>query len=276
MQVTIVVVSDVMLGRKVTLRMLQYDDYTWPFHGTVDVLRNADLTLGNLEGPIIPNCEPTDGRMVFCADPQAIEGLVWAGFDGLSLANNHRIDYHEIGYERTVANLEEAGIAAIANDRDMVREINGMRIGVMGLDDTLSWLRLDELIPAVEAAAQDVDVLIGLVHWGHEYHAEPSERQVLIGQAMIDAGMDVIAGSHPHRVQPMEVYHSGLIFYSLGNFVFDQMWSEETREGRILRLTLTVRGKGEIAIDYELIPVKIFNYGQPRLEPDWQTETDYK
>ncbi len=263
----VVAVGDMMLGRMVNIGSLRRNDFTWPFQQTAAVLQDADLTLGNLEGAIVEGCPLDETANVFCADPRAVEGLVWAGFDGVSLANNHAHDRGDEGFSATIASLEEAGIAAIDDSAIMIRDVQSIRVGVIGLNDVSAPLDLPTVLSSVEDVAHIVDVLIGLVHWGDEYVAEPTARQREVGQALIDAGMHVVIGSHPHWVQPAESYRDGVIFYSLGNFIFDQMWSEATCQGEIVRLTLIVEGK-QVRIDYQQIPVEILNFGQPRLVTD--------
>jgi poly-gamma-glutamate capsule biosynthesis protein CapA/YwtB (metallophosphatase superfamily) len=264
---SVVLVGDVMLGRMVNVTSIEQDDFTWPFQETADVLRGADLTLGNLESPVIEECPVNEVTTLFCAEPRSVEGLAWAGFDGMSLANNHRDDRGEEGLEQTVAYLEEAGIDPFFEERVMIREIRGVRVGVMGFNDVDAALNIDEVLPAVEAMAGQVDVLLGMMHWGYEYRPNYSWRQQYVGHALIDAGMDVVFGAHPHWVQPYEEYNDGLIFYSLGNFVFDQMWSDQTRAGQLVRLKLVVHpNPGDVEIGYEVIPVTIYDFGQPQFD----------
>jgi poly-gamma-glutamate capsule biosynthesis protein CapA/YwtB (metallophosphatase superfamily) len=264
---SVVMVGDVMLGRMVNVTNIEKDDFTWPFQETADVLRGADLALGNLESPVIEECPINEVTTLFCADSRSVEGLAWAGFDGMSLANNHSGDRGEEGLEQTITYLEEAGIDPFFGERVMIREIRGVRVGVMGLDDVDAALNVEETLAAVEALAGQVDVLIGMMHWGYEYRPNYSLRQQYVGHALIDAGMDVVFGAHPHWVQPYEEYNDRLIFYSLGNFVFDQMWSDQTRAGQLVRLKLVVHpNPGELEIGYEVIPVTIYDFGQPQFD----------
>src|SRR5690606_2415251 len=109
-------------------------------------------------------------------------------------------------------------------------------------------------------AAMISDMVIVSVHWGVEYKAKPNQRQILLGRAMIDAGADVVLGHHPHWTQTVEEYQDGVIIYSLGNFIFDQMWSEETRRGDVVEFKLDKTG----VLGYQVKPIKIYDYGQPR------------
>jgi len=265
-RITIVAVGDVMPGRAVNVQMEKLGDYTWPFQRTVDVLNPADLTIGNLETPIIDDCPVDFENRPFCADPKSVEGLVYAGFDGLSLANNHTLDQGEQGFLDTGGYLLDAGIQPLVTERTMVRDVNGVRVAVLAFDDTAGIdINLDEATEMIRQADRNAEVVIGIIHWGNEYVSEPTTHQRLLGQTMIDAGMDVVIGSGPHWVQPVEKYGDGLIFYSLGNFVFDQMWSWQTRQGYVAVLNITVEGDN-LTIDYEAREILIHNFGQPQFE----------
>lgn len=264
--VTIAAVGDIMLGREVALTSQRLDDYTWPFHATADQLSAADLTLGNLESVIVENCWIRNRTFILCAKPAAIEGLTYAGFDALSLANNHRFDYNQSGIDESITHLEAAGIAPVIDDRPAIFEVNDMTIGVMGFDDTLQYFEYDRLQPAIADTRARVDVLIAIAHWGFEYVDWPAERQTIVSQQLKAAGVDVIIGSHPHWIQPTIWDDNMLVFYSLGNFVFDQMWSLETRQGHIAYITLTLDHRDNLDIKYTLEPVTIYDFGQPRPE----------
>jgi poly-gamma-glutamate capsule biosynthesis protein CapA/YwtB (metallophosphatase superfamily) len=259
---TVIIVGDIMLGRQVNIEMAKRGDYSWPFHQTSDLLTDADLTLGNLETPIVPGCPFSSEGMVFCAVPRSVEGLTWAGIDAVSLANNHANTYGKSGLDETLSSLQQAAVHPILGGTMIVRDIRGIRIGVLAFNDSDKVLDLDRAVSMTRASSRQVDILIGLLHWGVEYQAEPTSRQREVGHRLVDEGMDVIVGAHPHRVQPVEEYRGKLIAYSLGNFVFDQMWWEETRRGEVMRLRLTKTLDG-VSVSHEMIGVEIHNYGQP-------------
>ncbi|NDJ53154.1 MAG: CapA family protein [Chloroflexi bacterium] len=263
---SMIAVGDVMLARTVNRQMITYEDWNWPYLETADILQEADLTIGNLETPITETCIPDDLSQVFCADTRSVDGLVWAGFDALSLANNHTMDRGEEGFQTTLDYLVAAEIAPIFESDYIYRdEINGINLAIVGFDDVNAARDFEPTLDLVEALDRRHDVVIGMLHWGFEYHPTANPRQEAFGRALVDAGMDVVIGHHPHWIQPYEEYNDGLIFYSLGNFVFDQMWSQQTRQGHILDLVIT-KEDDEIHYDYELIPVVIYLYGQPRVE----------
>lgn len=260
--VTLLITGDVMLGRQVGIEMVKRNDFLWPFHRTTDLLAGADLTLANLETPIVTGCPFSSEGMVFCADPRVAEGLAQAGIDGVSLANNHAYTYGEAGFDETLSYLRQAGVEPIPAGTLVVNTVDGLQIGILSFNDSDALLDVNWATAVVKESSHQVDVLIGLIHWGVEYQAEPTDRQREVGHALIDAGMDVIIGAHPHRVQPVEEYGGKLIVYSLGNFVFDQMWWDETRLGGVVRLKMVKTVDG-VTVSYELIRVKIFDYSQP-------------
>lgn len=260
---TIIAVGDVMLGRMVNKTSVEQDDFTWPFQPTRNVLSAGDLTIANLEAPLVPDCDLTGNGMRLCGDPRAVAGLSMAGFDVLSLANNHALDYDSLGRTETVDSLRAAGIDSVFDGSPVQREIKGLKIGIIAYDDHDRNLDIDRARRETAALAHQVDFMIAIVHWGYEYQPNPSARQRLLAHALIDSGVNVIFGAHPHWLQPIESYDHGLIFYSLGNFVFDQTWSSQTRDSMIVRLTVYREAAG-LNMTYELTPIEISGYGQPR------------
>ncbi len=262
-RVRLVVVGDLMLGRSINTECLRRDDFTWPFQETASILRDADLTLGNLETPIVTGCLSTDIGLRFCADPRAVEGLTFAGFDVVSLANNHTLNYEQEGLDETVRLLSAAQIVGLTDGSLAVFEINGMRIGIIAYDDTDWKLPIEETLAEVRKIAGEVDALIGYFHWGFENQPNASHYQQDFSKQLIDAGMDVVIGSHPHWLQPIVRYKGGVAFYSLGNFVADQMSFRRSMESVIVLLTLEKRPE-RLQVDYELLPMKLVDAGQPR------------
>lgn len=272
--ITVAAVGDVMLGRRVREQMIKKKDWSWPFRETAARLAQADITIGNLEAPMVTGCRQHDNRMVFCMNPEAREGLTLAGFDVLTLANNHMLNYGQEGLADTHWYLEQAEMQGTYDGELVMEEVGGQKIGFLGFDDVTQTLDLDEVSRQIGAADQTAGIVVAMVHWGNEYMASPSARQRQVGGVMARAGADLIIGSHPHWVQNVEKLGETLIFWSLGNFVFDQMWSEETRSGAIALLELKFQnsplrqglgGQAKLkTLEYELLPVRIYEYGQPR------------
>ena len=251
-------VGDIMLGRNVNVKMQKYQNFVYPFEKTANFLSQADITFGNLESPFYKNCPVVgSGTFKFCADYKAIEGLKLAGFDVLSLENNHIGNYGKGGLEQTKDLLKENSILGIDNNLTM-KQFNNLTIGFLAFNFTFGENH-KKALQSIEAAKTKVDILIVSSHWGNEYQKEPAKWQKDLAHQIIDSGAKLIIGHHPHVIQPVEKYKDGLIFYSLGNFVFDQMWSEETRKGLVAKINF----EGKNIKDYQTYTVLISDYCQP-------------
>jgi len=288
--ITIILVGDIMLNRGVEY-MIEREggrDFKFPFLKIADYLKRADIVFGNLEGPISDKGKKVGSIYSFRAEPAAIEGLSFAGFDILSLANNHAFDYGRTALEDCLTKLSNAQIEyvgagfnegeAYGGPTPIIKEIEGIKIGFLAYTNLgpeswkatpensgIAWVSekdLEKIKESIKSAKEKVDILIVSLHSGEEYAAEPTQFQIEFSKATINAGADLVIGHHPHVVQKSEKYKDKWIFYSLGNFVFDQSFSEETMRGEILEILIE---DGKIN---ELIPkkIKLNNYFQPRLE----------
>ena len=259
---SIFIAGDVMLGRTVMLKSLERKDPVYPFRKVADVMREADIVFINLENPIIDSCPPHDSGYIFCTDPSLIEGLLHAGVDVVSLANNHIFNYGISGKKETVMHLNDAGIMATGLSDLVKLERNGIVFGFLGFDKSEQnnpKLEQDE-IDLITASEEEVDVLVVAMHWGVEYQnkALPGVRD--LAREMIGYGADLIVGHHSHWVQDWEFIEGKPVFYSLGNFIFDQMWSEETKKGLTVKLIYDENG---VLSDYELLPTYMSSWAQP-------------
>lgn len=262
---TIVATGDVMLGRYVNVKIRKNNfDYTWPFHQTKDFLSASDLTLINLENPLLDPCPIDEIGMVFCSPTQSVEGLVFAGIDIVNLANNHMEDHGASGYISTLETLRQSGLQPSDQDNLVVVTRGDTSFGFIGFNrikqgKNHSILSDQEVIQRISDLDSQVDVLIVSMHWGNEYKSIPNQAQISLGHQAIDVGADLIIGTHPHVTQAVEEYQGKMIFYSLGNFVFDQMQSETTTKGEIVKIIFQ---DGDL-ISYNLVPIQIRDYGQP-------------
>lgn len=266
---TLIFGGDVMLGRSVNTQILKHGDLSWPFRQISSLLSEADLTMVNLESPFRSGCKPTDGGMIFCADPRSIEGLQTAGIDIVNLANNHINNQGEEGISETIDILNKNSIAFVGVDprvdpQKSIFTINNTNVAFVAFNDIppfvsgISQASPDNIKTQITSARKDADIVIATFHWGLEYEPRTS-RQVELAHLAIDSGADIVVGHHPHWVQASEEYLGKPIYYSLGNLVFDQMWSEETRKGLLLKLTYS----GSKLLKQEQLPIKIFDYGSP-------------
>ncbi|OGZ31020.1 MAG: AmmeMemoRadiSam system protein B [Candidatus Niyogibacteria bacterium RIFCSPLOWO2_02_FULL_45_13] len=256
--ITLLFVGDIMLSRLIGDIMAKKNDWRYPFLETADFLKGADVTFGNLEGPISSRGTKVGSIYSFRSDPRAIEGLLYAGFDVLSIANNHIWDYGADAVRDTLAILKDAGIGVTGGGvdyqeahRPLIKEVRGTRVGFLGYTDLISsslgsktakpaiaFLDIDLAISDVKEARKEADLVVVSLHWGNEYETTQSPNQEKVAKSLIDAGAQLIIGHHPHVVQPVMEYGGGFIAYSLGNFIFDQNFSLETKTGLILKVTL--------------------------------------
>jgi len=276
-----------MLSRDVGAIIRATGDPRAPFLETVGILKEADITFCNLESPFYDEGPPIEGEMVFGAEPVTIEGLKYAGFDIVSLANNHFGDQGTNGMNFTFSHLDEneieyigAGENEVEAREPIIIERNGVKFAFLGYNDVESAVRMgymatsnkpgiavlteDNLIQDIQYAKERAHVVVISIHWGVEYEETPTERQITFAHLAIDSGASLVLGHHPHVIQPVEEYNDGYIFYSLGNFVFDQMWSEETRIGLIARIFF----RGEQIERVETIEVTIHDSHQPAISDD--------
>jgi poly-gamma-glutamate synthesis protein (capsule biosynthesis protein) len=247
--VTLVFVGDVMLGRDVALAL--DGDWAAAFAGVSQWLVDTDLAFANLESPLT-DAPFSGGRFDLRAPPAAVAALQAAGFDAVSLANNHALDGGSAGLAETVDTLNQAGIIALPeSDEPFVLGFWDIRVAVVAFLDT--GLALDT--SQVFQAADQADTVIVLIHWGAEYYPV-TDRQCLLAQELAAAGADLIVGHGPHVLQPVEDVNGALVAYSLGNFLFDQPFPD-TRQGAILRVTLA-RGRHGVRIaELEVLPTLI-------------------
>lgn len=283
--VRIVLVGDVMLDRGVADKVQKQgqNDWRFPFLKIVDDLKTADLLFGNLESQISDKGEKVGSIYSFRARPEAIAGLKFAGFDVLSLANNHAFDYGRAALRDSFERLLDAGLAPVGAGLEnqafapTVKNVRGTRVAFFALTDQVApgWeakenrfglarvspKNLARIKQDVGLAKELADVVVVSLHWGQEYQSQASPAQKDLAHELIDAGADVIVGSHPHVVQETEDYRGRWIFYSLGNFVFDQSFSEETMQG--LAVIITIQNKRIQKI--ETRPVKINQFFQPEI-----------
>jgi len=261
---TLAFAGDVMLGRGIA-RALAGD---WPaaFAKVAGPLIEADLAFANLESPLTIAPQVNNGHDLRTM-PSAVNALSAAGFDLVSLSNNHALDAGEAGLAETITTLNSAGITGVVSHtagRLAGRTLRSpLRYQLFAFDDSIVPLDVRAAARLI-AAAEKADLVIVSLHWGGEYQAAPSPRQRFIAQSLARAGADLIIGHGPHVLQPVERMGKALVAYSLGNLLFDQPYPDDCRWGVILRVTLTARGNART----ELLPTVQEN-GQVRLaSPD--------
>jgi poly-gamma-glutamate synthesis protein (capsule biosynthesis protein) len=243
-----------------------------------ELLKGADLALANLETPVDDEFSFHTQGTVFTGDPELLDGVKNAGIDYLSLANNHIGDAGADGITETTRALRQreiaysgAGAQVRQARRPAVLEAGGQSIAVISCDAIASYYwatgnkagsyscEADDLRSRIRAAKREYDVVILWPHWGVEYRSRPTDGQRALARSWTRAGADIVIGNHAHWAAAMEEIDGKLVFYALGNFVFDQMWSEPTMEGVIVELTF----QGTELRQVRLHPTLLIDQAQP-------------
>ncbi|MFA5715115.1 MAG: CapA family protein [Candidatus Paceibacterota bacterium] len=263
----IIFVGDMMFDRGVEA-LMEKTSFAYPVEMIKNFLCTFDFAVGNLEGPI--NEKPkefSDESLMFSFDKKVVESLKSGKFGMLSLANNHTLNMGDKGLEETKSILKEDSIAFTGDpidcDADYISQKDGITFYGVNVtfpnncsnEEIADWVKETKFY-------NPETFLVVLVHWGMEYKTESSKEQEDLAHDMIDAGADLIIGSHPHVVQNIEKYKNKLIFYSLGNFIFDQYFSKDTQEGLGVGVEIYLEKK-----IYSLYAIKN-NLSQPKMMED--------
>jgi poly-gamma-glutamate synthesis protein (capsule biosynthesis protein) len=281
-QVEIAAVGDLMLARAIG-QVLEDGDLAHPFEYVLAHLQGADLTIGNLESALGDGGTPENKGYTFRAPPQAAQSLALAGFDLLSIANNHAMDYGPTLLMDAILALETEDVAVVGAGQDDAAAhqpysiaINGLRLAFLSFVDVpqefrgfdtrswqaqpsrpgLAWADAKRMRIQIEQAQADADIVIVLLHSGYEYVPQPSPPQITAARTAVEAGADLVIGHHAHILQPIEFNPSGMIVYGLGNFVFEDAGPPESA---MLRVWLDANGVREL----QFIPVRLDEQGRP-------------
>ncbi|HEX8599500.1 MAG TPA: CapA family protein [Chloroflexia bacterium] len=291
-EVSLVFVGDIMLGRYVgsTVAARGYDT---PFETVRPLLQSADLAVGNLEGPLVRRGSirippPAPNELNLTGDDRAAPALYRAGFDLLSLANNHALDSGAAGLQSTVSALRGSSMTSFgladAQGRQLpvIRQVRGVKVAFLGYTTILNIITNDmwsngALRPGIgyinptsqadkdlfaeqiASASTKADIVVVFMHWGNEYKTQPDSWVVELAKLASRSGADLVVGAHPHVAQGLKVELEGgparstVVAYSLGNALFDQMARMETRQG----LALSVRVDKQGVKSARLVPLEI-------------------
>lgn len=199
--------------------------------------QGVDIVTANLEGPFADTRRQTSKEIAFRFDPILIPQLQKYGFNLFTVANNHTVDMGYEGDRESRRHLQEAGIDffghqySVEDDSYLLKEVGGVKLAFVGVNDTHPNTNILKVIELIKKGEAEADVVIIDIHWGDEYKIRSNLRQQSLAKQFIDAGADLIIGNHPHNVEEIGVYKDRPIFYSLGNFIFDQYFSVATQEG---------------------------------------------
>lgn len=234
--------GDVMLDRAVAQRMQEQGAQT-VLRSVERLFLGVDAVIINLEGTITSQASvsiPDHSRLEFTFDPSMATFLAENGVTAVSLSNNHTDDFGAGGYAQTKSFLSQAGIASFGSpdnhgELSTSLVIHGKHICLVGYE---GFIHASTTLVAAEIQRirPECDLLVATMHAGTEYLSGHTWQQEQAAHAFIDAGADLVIGTHPHVVEPLEIYKGKAIFYSLGNFIFDQDFSFETTHGLVVDL----------------------------------------
>jgi poly-gamma-glutamate synthesis protein (capsule biosynthesis protein) len=282
-KITLVAVGDIMLAHRLK-PFIEEHGPSYPYKYTACIFKEADISFANLESPLSTEGKPVpDKEYTFRAHPKAAEGLKDVGFDVLSLANNHILDYGEGALFETIEVLDNRMIFHIGAGKNIfearepvILKVKNKKFGFLAYSNTFPkrfWAEEDKTGTAygkfssvkkdVKELKEKVDFLIVSFHWGNEEEISPQEYQRNLAHLAIDQGADIILGHHPHTLSGIETYRNGIIIYSLGNFAFGS-YSEKAKESAIFRFYFSKDKLQKL----EIIPISVYNKKvkfQPRI-----------
>lgn len=244
------------------------EDYEYPFKNVKSWFENDDLTMVNLEGPLTDEGRARGSRYSFRGPESYVNMLTQNSIEAVTLANNHAFDYGETGYNRTKAVLEENGVPYVEqNDSRIITLENGVTVGLYGT--VYNSVDKETTIAGIKALKeQNVDLIIYVPHWGTEHSFRPTDEQVELGHAAIDAGAHIVFGSHPHVLQPIEEYNGGIIYYSMGNFCFGGHTNPRDKDSVLIQQEVIRTHDGAVSLgELTLIPCSISSSDRNNYQP---------
>lgn len=261
--IKMLVVGDIMLDRNVRniINEKGFDEF---FKGVKELVSEADVAVGNLEGPFT-TAESVTATLVnkalqFTFDPALAPAMADLGFDILGLANNHAYNFGREGLEMTRRYIGSSGMVYYGDpfNKDEISTIitkDGVTIGLVGFHE-FYYVNFDKVSNEINRIRPMVDVLIVTPHWGVEYEKEPTGKMKEWAHQWIDLGADVVIGTHTHIVGDSEIYNNKKIYYSLGNFAFDQYFSKATMEGMAVEIYIKKQDE-KVEIEYATVPIRV-------------------
>lgn len=252
-EIKILFVGDLMFDRYIR-EVSQKKGNDFIFEKLKSFLAEKDLVVANLEGPITDKKSISIGtipgeknHLVFTFDPSLASTLNLENIKLVNIGNNHILNFGESGLVQTKNNLGSAGVDffgyAGQNDNNiLVKNINGLKIGFVNYNQFAAG-SLEKTTEDIGKMKTQADIIIVYAHWGTEYQAGVGEKIKTIAHQFVDGGADMVIGSHPHVVEPTEIYRTKKIYYSLGNFIFDQYFSDQTKRGLAAEIRINTKDR---------------------------------
>ena len=267
-------VGDIMMDRGVE-QVAKRSGYASLFENVSYLWENSDYVLGNLESAVLnkdkSDYTKADKEIHLATVPEAIEALKEVGFNLMGVSNNHLADFGRKGVIDTLNILDRYELDYVGAGRNLeeakkyhLTEVNNIKIATVAISDVIPKgasaqenkagilsINSSGYLEVINDASEEADLTIVIAHFGEEY-VDVTEEQETLAHDYIDAGADIVIGGHPHIVQPVETYKDGIIFYSIGNFVFDQGLTR-TKDSMVINFTINEDGGSQ----FEVIPVRI-------------------
>jgi poly-gamma-glutamate synthesis protein (capsule biosynthesis protein) len=262
--IKILLVGDMMFDRYVR-QVSDRNGYGFIFQKVDGLLKGNDLVVGNLEGPITDSKSVSvDSKMgdknnyIFTFDPKVSDVLAKENIRLVNIGNNHISNFASSGIESTKKYLTQSGVDFFGNPENMdkrmaIENVKNIKIAFVNYNQFVAGAEQKTIADINSAKEMKVDLIIVYTHWGKEFIANPDENIKNLAHEFIDDGADLIVGSHPHVVQPKEEYRGKMIYYSLGNFIFDQYFDLNTQKGLIVQVTMDLSSKKIVTRDLPII-----------------------
>lgn len=233
----------------------QNQDSAYYLKNVKDVFEKDDLTIANLEGPLTTSQDYAEKTFVFQGKPEYVDILADGDIEAVTLANNHSKDHFEQGMTDTKAVLDEKGIRHFGYDESCMMDVKGIQVGFLGY--SFPYELTAEMKKAISDLKAQCDIVVVYYHWGIERDKAPMESQRSLAKQTIDAGADLIIGSHPHVLQGIETYKGKKIVYSLGNFCFGGNKNPSDKDTMIYQHTFSFENNELVQEEHEVIPCMI-------------------
>ena len=255
------------------------EDYSYPFQNVIDYLKNDDLTIINLESTFYEGGPSSGALFTFRAPTHYVNLISRNSIEAVSFANNHTMDYLQAGYDSTLQTLEEAGVPYVEKDCSLlVTTESGLCVGIYAMAFTQDKKDMQNEIK--DLRKQGAEIVVVSAHWGAEGSYRAAHTQSDMAYAAIDAGADIVYGHHPHTLQRIEEYNGGIIYYSLGNFVFGGNHWPQDLDSAILQQQVIRQEDGSVSLgELTIIPVScsslpVQNNFQPTPYPEGSEKYD--
>ncbi len=234
------------------------EDYGYYFAKVKNIFIEDDLTIANLEGQFTNSTDIVEKKFNFKAPPSYVNVLKEGSVEVVSFANNHNKDFGIKGYNETLETLKQASVLYYGGDNYLIKEINGIKIGFFALHDIYGQKYSQAKMAIDHLKNQNCDLIISSIHWGIEGDDKQASFQEKMGRFLIDNGVDLVLGSHPHKIQGIEKYNGKYIVYSMANFSFGGNQNPADKDTFIFQQKFTLIN-GEISLDdnINIIPASV-------------------